>query len=295
MAIIFNASLHRDVSHKYCSLFPDPDDKPNVLVSPAYNMNDWLSFLTSDRHMIGKITGDSGAYSAASGTSDISLQQIMFFFKKFGDKFDWYANFDSSFSKHGFEENISNQLKMERKGLTPVPVVHNFFTKEIEYYAKSGKYPVLALGSSQSTNLSDFQYAVNKIKSFNPDIKIHWFGGSKFDWMTKVPVYSSDTSSWAFTGKFGNINFFNPETNRTDVIYIGGRAKQSKEAKYHFLTYPWKEDVKQYLWDNFKFTHRDLNLPNGGNFNKQVVNLRFFVKHEKRINQERIRRGVPLE
>ena len=178
MAIIFNASLHRDVSHKYCSLFPDPDDKPNVLVSPAYNMNDWLSFLTSDRHMIGKITGDSGAFSAASGTSDISLQQIMFFFKKFGDKFDWYANFDSSFSKHGFEENISNQLKMERKGLTPVPVVHNFFTKEIEYYAKSGKYPVLALGSSQSTNFEDFRFAVDKLKIF-PKILFNIF----FPWI----------------------------------------------------------------------------------------------------------------
>jgi hypothetical protein len=295
MARVFQASLHSDVSHKYRSLFPAPDDKPNVLVSPAYNMNDWLSFLTSDRHMIGKIIGDSGAFSVASGTSDISLQQVIFFFKKFGSKLEWYANFDANFSDHGFDENISNQLDMEKKGLSPVPVIHNFFTGEIEYYVKSGRYPVLALGSSQTTSFDNLRFAVDKIKLLNPDIKIHWFGGSKFDWMIRLPIAFCDTSSWAFTGKYGNINYFNPKTGKNDVLYVGGRAEKSKDAKYHFLTYPWNKDVEQYLWENFKLTFRDLNQPNGGNFNKQVVNLRFFVEHEKRINQERIKRGVPLE
>ena len=292
MAEVSQASLYRNVLKIYHEKFPD--DPPNVLVSLGYNMKDWLSFLTSDRHMIGKIIGDSGAYSSAQGTSNITVEDVIFFFERYGKALNWYANFDSNFSKHGFEDNIANQLKMERAGLCPVPVIHNFFTREIEYYVASGRYDWLALGSSQSTNFDDFRFAVHKIKRLNPDIKIHWFGGSKYEWMIKVPVASCDTTSWARTGQFGKINFRNHQTGKSDLIYVGGRLRKFKKGEHHFVTYPWRKDVEDYLYQNFKFTYRDL-LGYNDKINMQVVNTRFFVELEKRINQERIRRGIPLE
>jgi hypothetical protein len=64
----------------------------------------------------------------------------------------------------GSANNIANQIKMEQAGLRPVPVIHNIFNLEIDYYVKSGKYDYLALGSSQVTNFNDLAYAVYRIK-----------------------------------------------------------------------------------------------------------------------------------
>lgn len=292
MAKIFQASFFLNVLKHYHKRFPE--DPPNVLVSLAYNMNEWKLFLEKYRHMIGVLYGDSGAWSSDQGTSDISLEDVIFFFSRYGPLMDLYFNFDSNFSEQGFEDNIANQLKMERAELCPVPVIHNFFSKEIEYYITSGKYDWLALGSSQSSNFDDFRYAVDKIKGLNPDIKIHWFGGSKYTWMIKVPVASCDTTSWAKSGSFGKINFYNRQKGKSDLIYVGGQLKKFKKGEYHFVTYPWRKDVEEYLYQTFKLTYRDL-LGYDDKVNMQLVNARFFVEMEKRINQERIRRGIPLE
>jgi len=292
MAKIFQASFFLSVLKLYHKLFPK--ELPNVLVSLAYNIKEWKFFLVKFRHMIGVLFGDSGAWSSAQGTSDIDLEDVIFLFSRYGSLMDLYSNFDSNFSEQGFEDNISNQLKMERAGLFPIPVIHNFFDGEIEYYAKSGKYGWLALGSSQSSNFDDFRYAVDKIKGLNPDIKIHWFGGSKYKWMIKVPVASCDTTSWARTGQFGKINFHNHQTGKSDLIYVGGQVRKFKEGEYHFVTYPWRQDVEDYLDQTFKLTYQDL-LGYDDKVNMQLVNARFFVEMEKRINQERIRRGIPLE
>jgi len=292
MAKIFQASLFKSVLKRYYNIFPR--EPPNALVSLAYNIKDWKPFLVKYRHMIGVLYGDSGAWSSAQGTSDIDLEDVIFFFSRYGPLMDLYFNFDSNFSDDGFEDNISNQLKMERAGLFPVPVIHNFFTKEIEYYIESGKYEWLALGSSQVTSFNGFKSAVDKIKRLNPDIKIHWFGGSRYEWMIKVPVASCDTTSWAKSGSFGKINYHNLQTGKSDLLYIGGRMPKFKDGEYHFLTYPWHQDVEDYLYQTFNLTYQDL-CGYDDKANMQLVNTRFYVELEKRINQERVRRGIPLE
>ena len=102
-----------------------------------------------------------------------------------------------------------NQMEMEDNGLTPVPVIHDFFGNEIPDYVNAGKYPWLALGSKQCKTFIDFNYAVKRIKDLNPDIKIHWFGGSRFDWLVSTPVASCDTTFWMTKGKFGDIFYWN--------------------------------------------------------------------------------------
>jgi hypothetical protein len=108
--------------------------------------------------MINDVIGDSGAWSFAQGKSDITVEELIAVLKSCGKQFTRYFNFDTDFRDKGFENNIANQILMEKAGLSPVPVVHNFFDKEIEYYVKSGKYDWLALGSSQSTNFDDIRY-----------------------------------------------------------------------------------------------------------------------------------------
>jgi hypothetical protein len=165
---------------------------------------------------------------------------------------------------------------------------------------KSGKYDRLALGSSQSTNFDDIRYAVDKIKKWgNPNIRVHWFGGGIFDWLIRLPISSCDTTSWAAIGEFGDIRYWNWDLDKktldkTHEIYVGGRTKKFKEGEYHFVTYPWRKGLENYLRSTFQLEYLDLLGPRG-NFYKQLVNTRFYAELEKRINEERIRRGVPLE
>jgi hypothetical protein len=153
---LFQASLYLEVLTRYHDLFPD--ERLNVLLSLAYNEGEREGFLFTYRDMLGELIFDSGAWSVAQGTSSFTLTQVITFLSRYKDKCNYYFSFDNDFSDRGFANNIANQVKMERAGLHPVPVIHNFCTAEIEHYVKSGKYTRLALGSSQSTNFDDIRY-----------------------------------------------------------------------------------------------------------------------------------------
>jgi len=293
---IYQATLFLNVMKRYHTLFPN--EPLNVLVSLAFNESERKGFLIDYRHMFGSLIGDSGAWSVAQGTSDLTIEEVISHFGIWGSYYDLYFNFDTDFSDNGFDNNIANQIRMEMAGLKPVPVIHNFFSDEIEGYVKSGKYKWLALGSSQSSNFKDIKYAVDKIKKWgNPEIKIHWFGGSKFDWLCQLPIASCDTTSWAATGTFGSIMYWNqhkPGINKSDRIYVQGRIKEFKKGEYHFVTYPWRKELEEYLFNTFGLTFHDL-CGYDSAINMQVVNTRFYAELERRINEERVRRGIPLE
>ena len=247
--------------------------------------------------MINSLIVDSGAYSVANGNSDLTIDQVISHLKIWGHHYDLYFNFDTDFSEGGFENNIDNQLKMERAGLRPVPVIHNFFDDEIDFYVTSGKYDWLALGSSQSSKFENIEHAVHRIKEGNPAIKIHWFGGSRYEWLVQLPIAACDTTSWAKAGAYGIIKYWNPhneEIDKTDYIYVGGRIKDLDTSVYHFVTYPFREDVEAYLHANFGFRYMDL-CGYDDKFNMQLVNMKYYTDLEKRVNDERLKRGIPLE
>ena len=288
--------MYLKVLRRYHDLFPN--DPLNVLISLAYNEGEREGFLFTYKEMLGELIFDSGAWSVAQGTSNFTLTQVITFLQHYGDNCNYYFSFDNDFSDRGFANNIDNQIVMERAGLHPVPVIHNFCTEEIEYYVNSGKYTRLALGSSQSTNFDDIRYAVDKIKKWgNPDIRIHWFGGAKFDWLVRLPIASCDTTSWAAMGAYGNIRYWNPHVeklNKTHSIYVGGQIKKFKEGEYHFVDYPWRGELEEYLEKTFHMTYADL-LGYDDKLNMQLINARFGADLEKRINEERIKMGVELE
>jgi len=293
---LYQASLYLSVLKRYYELFPD--EPLNVLISLAYNQSERKGFLVDYRHMSASIIGDSGAWSVAEGTSELKIESVIAQLQECGHQLDRYFSFDTDFTDRGFDNNIVNQFQMERAGLKPIPVVHNFYDGEIDYYVKSGKYDWLALGSTQAKDFESLKYAVDRIKTWgNPEIKIHWFGGSRFEWLCQLPIASCDTTSWAATGKFGEIMYWNPlnpQFDKADTIYVGGRIKKIKESEHHINTYCSRKELKAYLCDTFKFTNIDL-WGYDEKFHMQLVNTRYFAELERRINEERIKRGVPLE
>ena len=280
---------------RYHELFPD--EPLNVLISLAYNESERKGFIIDYRHMIGSLIADSGAWSVAQGKSKLTISEVISHLQLWGRYYDRYFNFDTNFSTSGFNHNIANQVMMEHAGLKPVPVIHNFFNHEIGGYVQSGKYDWLALGSSQSKKFKDIKYAVDKIKKGNPDIKIHWFGGSKFEWLCQLPIASCDTTSWAATGKYGSIMYWNPDNsklNKAERIYVSGRVKEFKESEYHFVTYHWRTELEAYLAETFGLTFADL-CGYRDKFYMQLVNTRFYAELERHINEERDRRGIAME
>ena len=111
---IFQASLHLKVLKHYFRLFPD--DPLNVLLSVAYNDAERWDFLDTYRYMMDELIADSGAWSAAKGTFDMTVEEVTAIFKLCGRQVDRYFNFDTDFTDKGFENNIANQIKMERAG-----------------------------------------------------------------------------------------------------------------------------------------------------------------------------------
>lgn len=293
---LYQASLFLNVLKRYHELFPD--EPLNVLLSLAYNQGERKEFLVDHRHMVESIIGDSGAWSVAAGSSELTIESVIAQYQECGHQFDRYFSFDTDFTDNGFDNNIVNQLRMERAGLTPIPVVHNFYDEEIDYYVKSGKYNWLALGSSQAKDFESLKYAVDRIKTWgNPSIRLHWFGGSRFEWLCQLPIASCDTTSWAATGKFGEIMYWNPrnpQLDKADKIYVGGRIKKIKETEHHINTYRWRDELEAHLYDTFGFTNIDL-WGYDEKFHMQLVNTRFFAELERRINEERINRGIALE
>ena len=289
---IFHASLTMGLIKMYHEIFKT---LLNVLISPA-TVSRPQDFLKAYRQMLDEIILDSGAWSMVKGTFKYSLDEYISFLRHVGVKVNRYFNLDAEFSTDGLEANYENQILLENAGFIPVPVVHNFHNKEIEFYCTCGKYDWIALGSSQASNFKEVRYAVNKAKRANTEIKIHWFGGSKFEWLTELPIAACDTSSWAATGSYGNINFWNedkPGINKTDQVYIGGRMEGCRRSKYHYVTYPWRANLEQYLRDTFHFDKPFEALLSGAE-NMQLVNLRFYVELEQRINDERRRKGIEL-
>ena len=295
---LYHASLTPGILKRYYEIF---GPALNVLLSMAYNQQYFHEFLIKCRHMFKRLIADSGAWSVAHKTSDMTIEALIAHLQMWEHMYDLYFNFDTDFSTGGFENNLANQLRMEAAGLKPVPVIHNFFDQEISYYVNSGKYDWLALGSDQSTNFDNVKFAVDRIKKGNPDIRIHLFGGSKFDWMVRLPIASCDTTSWAKTGSFGHILYWNDNYEglyKMNKIYISGRIKEDpgyeRKRQFHFVEYPWRRELEEYISKTFGLTYRDL-CGYLDKENMQLVNIHYFTELERRINEERIKRGVLLE
>ena len=172
-----------------------------------------------------------------------------------------------------------------------MPVIHSLYTGEIDYYIEKG-YPIVALGSSYATRLDDLKFVFKRFEKY-PQTKIHIFGTTVFENLIQVPVYSIDSSSWAQTGAFAEVRFWNPEIeglNKTDKFLFPGRYNPNKKPDNHFLDHPHRKQFEEYLWDTFNFRYVDLFFPE----NRMLVNLKYFTDLEEKITEEHRKRGFPV-
>jgi len=288
---IDQSSLSSKVFKGYKAL--KPDKEIHVLRSYGNRDKDDHIFRQILKDQCASLDFDSGAFSInnreqGSGT-DITFDDYLYYAKIYESYYGRIYNFDCDFSDEGFDTNIYYQKRMEKAGLTPVPVVHSIYNDEIEYYIESG-YKTVALGSKQITDFGTLAYVVNKFKG--TAIKIHLFGSTNFEYLSSFPIYSCDASTWAMTGKFGDIKWWNPNkmaSNQTDKIYIEEYIPPRPNVKL-LSEYEYRQELLEYLYSELGVTEDDLLGPDGTYF-KQIVNLHYYLKLEEVVNQIHRQKG----
>jgi len=283
---IFHASPSLNIILRYRKLFPEI--KPNVLRSFAIPSSDNEGFMVTHRDEMDSFIFDSGVYSYQD---KIPLAEIPILFSgyreyllSFGDLFNWYFNFDIEFSEIGFESNVYYQTLLEDVGLKPVPVIHDLFGDEVQHYIDK-EYAVVAIGSQQVTIFETLFPIVGKL--YDAGIKVHLFGTSKFELISELPVHSCDTTSWALTGGYGRLNYWNPHKpgeNKTDSITLEDYEKEDYGNKKPFLKYRYRKDLEAYLDETFGLTYEKL-FDYEGYYNRMLINLHYFVEMQERVSR----------
>jgi len=131
------------------------------------------------------------------------------FLKKHSSIIDYYANIDAiGNDKLSYE----NQKWLEKKGLTPVPVVHFDPKRNMRYLQKyiDEGHRFIGLGGmvirgSQLKATEDWLDCCFSIAKKYPDLKFHGFGITKHELLVKYPWFSVDSTTWIKRGAFGEI------------------------------------------------------------------------------------------
>ena len=281
-----------------------PDQQPNGLLSFGVEKNDDLLIMGKMRHLVESLILDSGTFSLH--TADKAKYEGYITLKGYGDylsvsadKYDFYFNFDRNFTINGFPENLECLMELERRGFNPVPVVHDYYREEIDYYIDQG-YELLALGSVMEPGSNDFlrkkddiYHAVERLIKHN--IKIHVFASSTYDMLHDIPVYSSDASSWAQYASIGRIQWWNPEKegdDKTDLIRMRDFTDMKEDRSYFFDEYPFKVQLEEYL-DSYGIVYEDL-MGEDLHLYRQVVNCLYYMDLEQKLTELHRKQGFPF-
>jgi hypothetical protein len=284
---IYHAAMKLQVLLKYHELFPHK--KLNILRSYGLPSSENRNFMETHRDKIGSLILDSGTWTLnnpAAGKSGfkVTLGGYLNYAKQCAPLFDFIFNFDSDFSEKGFATNLENQKRLEDAGLNPVPVIHDIYGEEIDYYIDQD-YPCVALGSFQITSLDTLKWVVEKIHA--AALKVHLFGTSRFDYIAKVPVFSCDSTTWVQTGAFGCLFYWNPdksEENKTDKIYLEEYLPSKSKREVTFSDYFYREELEAYLKNTFGISHQDLLGPEGDLY-QRLVNLHHLIQLEELVTK----------
>jgi hypothetical protein len=275
-----------------------PNQKLNVLRSFGVQSKEDHHFRETHRDKCASLILDSGTFTKfnrkTASPKPITLPAYISYLNRFGSRYDWYFNFDecfiNEFEDQCFAINIDNQRRLEEKGFRPVPVIHDIYGDEVDLYMDEG-YEMVAVGSPQLDHWTTLYKLMNRFKG--KEIKVHLFATSKWEYLAEFPIFSSDTTSWAKTGGFGSIFYWNPHKKRRDKrekIYLEDYLDTGRKKAGCFTTHPHKREIEEYLDQELGLTYEDL-MDTGGGYYRMLVNAHFFVEYERWINAEQRKQG----
>jgi hypothetical protein len=280
---------------KYKVMFPT--EQIDVLLSFGRRDQDKWGFYVTHRNKVNSIMLDSGAYTlnwSSRIPPHLTIDRYIDYSVHCGQYVEFLFNLDSDFSIDGHYKdriNFQNQVLLEAAGLDPVPVIHDIYGSEIRDYINRGRHRMLAIGSSLLDDHVGLKIAMNRIHAAG--IKVHLFGTTSFELLATNPVSSCDASTWSQEATRGYILFWNPKkggTSKTDHIQFTQYKGKLPGSHVRFEEYNFLGDLIFYLKNSFGFGLSDLQ-GQSGLLNRQIVNIHYFVEHQRRINEEHRKRG----
>jgi hypothetical protein len=295
---IYHSSLTKEAAVRYKAL--KPNEKLHVLVSYGRRDSHSKYFLGDHGAIVDGRILDSGTWTLNNSRTKcegtITLDGYISFLDRFESKLDFYFNFDEDFAGTGFETNYLNQLRMQGQGLSPVPVVHNCYSDEIQRYIDAG-HKLIAIGSGElkHASLGDLQMICDK--PYRAGVKIHFLGITRFEKLAYIPVYSCDASTWGHSSTRGLVWYWNPLKsghNKIDKISVDEKLMPQRLVKVPLETYPFKGEFEKYLKTELGFSPKDL-MGRKGSANREVANLHFYAQLEKIIDQKHKEQGFKFD
>ena len=229
------------------------------------------------RDKIGSLYLDSGAFSASTGRVKISLSEYRRFIRRFGHLFDEVFTLDDKFEDP--DHNMQNQVYLEEDlpqgAKRPIPVLHDKEDplKEFTDYVDQG-HEYIAVGSNMNKKILD------KIWEDYSEIKIHIFGNFNRKLLFDYKPYSADASTWAKSGAFGKIHYWDPEDEKEYRINLGERERENSNEIY-FDSFYHKSNLETFLNEKFGYSRTQLMSDYTA---KDIVNLHFFNQLGEIIN-----------
>lgn len=199
------------------------------------------------------------------------------FVKKYKVAIDLYANVDVIQNP---ELTWRNQQYLEKKGLTPVPVVH--FPEDLKWlqlYMSRG-HELIGLGGlvgNDGDARDDWTSRCFDLicdqPSRLPKVKIHGFGLTDYMILLRYPWWSVDSTSWAMVGAFGSILVPHKRAGKFTfdvepyVMAVSNKSpKTGRQGRhYHSLTEREKEIVREWL--------EEIGIPLGRMKGEEVVEV----------------------
>ena len=271
--------------------------KLNILISYAFRNKHYNSFIKKYNKNINSLILDSGAYTMNNAKSEKLRDSISFdgyksFCRHLGHEFDFAFNFDADFSSDGFTDNYYYLEELEKEGLNPVPVLHDYTGTEADFYAQ-GERKLIALGYSENKKKIYFKPMVEKLHKYSK--QVHLLGKSGFDALYDLPIAYSDSSSWAQNQRFSCICFWRKSKisseNKTETIYFKDSDIARVQRKNWYDEYKYREELETYLKETFDYNYYDLLDIDIGRSCREVVNIHHFVTLQEIITGEHLKRG----
>lgn len=184
-----------------------------------------------------KIFLDSGAFSAWSLGSEITIEEYAEFLKDNSDIVEMASVLDAIGDPVG---TFHNQEKLEKLGVAVLPCFHfgepwdlcEYYVRNYDYITIGGMVPIP--NQKLEPWLDELWSKVLVDKDGQSRIKIHGFGQTSRKLMQKYPWYSVDSSSWVQAASNGAINLLGIR----GPIQISERSPKVKDFGQHYVTLP---------------------------------------------------------
>ena len=262
--------------------------RPDVLLSYVYRGPHFTHFLRLYRHKIEGLMLDSGAYSQMAGTTMVNLGAYVAFLKSCGHLFDYCINLDTD--PENYDIRNWNLARLKKEGFNVLPVIHDPYAGEIDQLYDKG-YRYILIGSSHGNDRKQLDFIFNRYFYGGkfPDVKFHKLGTATYATLFEYPFYSSDSATFAHVGALGDVLFWNeyrepnPNGDRTDFIYFGGRSGVACKGK-DYQHYPYIHQFEDYLWKTFEYSLGDLKGALGA-VQRWIVNARYTLDLRDRMTR----------